>query len=92
MWVSKIVTSLWPGAVALKPLPMNTVTDARRKYSLNIDRHHLRVVWSGCEFVTQCLQLEAHWPSGTMNRKAVGMVAVVMREALVHSPRHSRFL
>lgn len=53
MWVSKIVTSLWPGAVALKPLPMSTVTDARRKYII------VTIMKCSCEFVTQCLQLES---------------------------------
>lgn len=32
MWVFRTVTSLLPGAAALKPLQMNTVTDALRKY------------------------------------------------------------
>jgi hypothetical protein len=35
MWVSKIATSLLPEAAALKPLPMNTVTDVRRKYIID---------------------------------------------------------
>lgn len=45
--------------------------------SINIDRHHHREMWSGCEFVTQCLRLEAHWLSGD-GVETAGMVAVVV--------------
>lgn len=87
MWVSKIVTSPWPGAGALKPLPMNTVTGAHRKYKYshqNIDRHHEEWWWwccCCCELVTQCLFLEAHWLSGdgTDTAGTAAAAAAVMR-------------
>lgn len=90
MWVSKTVTSLWPGAAALKPSPMTTVTDAHRKYKyshLNLDRHHKE--WSGCDFVTQCLFLEAHWLRGD-GIDTMGMAVAVMRPVSAGSiHRHS---
>lgn len=42
IWVSTTVTSLSPGAAALKPSQMNTVTDARRKYT-HACEHFLRL-------------------------------------------------
>lgn len=60
MWVSRTVTSLLPGAAVLKPLQMNTVTDALRKYSIAIS-----VKW--CCVVTQRLLL----PSWQCSRSSV---------------------
>lgn len=57
MWVSKIVTSLLPEAAALKPLPMNTVTDVRRKYI--IDTRYNVTVRNVCDWMRAVAYLMA---------------------------------
>lgn len=47
--------------------------------SINIDRHHRREMWCGCEFVTQCARLEARRLSGDGTDTAGMVAAAVMR-------------